>query len=1055
MSLSAPFIKRPVMTILMAVSIGLFGIFSYNSLPVSDLPNVSYPVIQVSASYPGANPELMAANVASPLEQQFLQIEGLNLVTSANTLGNSSIILQFDLDMDLTAAATGVQAAIQRATGSLPTDMPSPPTYKEVNPSNQPVYYMGLVSTTMTLGDLYNYAFTAVSQQLNMIDGVSQVNVYGAPKAFTINVDPNELYNRGLTFTDIANAIKEGTNQLGAGQMNSDSYSFTLIPDTQLETTEDYDNLIIAFKDGRPIYMRDVATAVETIQSQYLNMDYWAEGIPDGATGVVLGIMKANNGNTVQIAKDIEAMMPKLREQIPGSIIMTPIHNGAITIIESVNDVQMTLLIAFALVCMVIFLFLGRASDTLIPMVAMPMALLVTFVVMNLMDYSLDNLSLMALTLSIGFLVDDAVVFLENMVRRMEEHGESPAVAAMEGAREISFTILSMTLSLAAVFIPLVFMSGMMGLMFQEMGVTIVVAIVASGLVSLSLTPMMCARALKERKPDQKTRLEKLANKIEAWCLGWYGPSLDFFLKHRWVSAVAWAVCMAGVVWFGMLVPKTFIPTGDSGFIQGVFVAQTGTSPQQMDDYQQQIHNILKSNPYVENFVTVTGVPQFVQSNFGYTIVSLIDIDKRPGIDEVNRQLVEAMEKIPGVLPLIRPQPTLQISAGAFSTNQGNYAYSMYGLDTDSIYKSSQELVAAMWESGYFSSVSSDLFMDNPQLSVGLDRDMASALGVTATNFSTVLMDAYSQNYEYLINAPFLQYQVIVQAAPQFMEDAPDMEMLYFASQTNQSTTYLMDSQDYNIGTNLVPFNTISKWNYSVGPVAVNHLNNFSSVTIYYDTAPGVPIGTANNFLKQKADEIVPQEVIKQMEGQSELFEQTIRSMAIMAVVAVFVMYVILGVLYESYIHPITVLTALPVAIVGGLLTLLLLGQDLSLYAGIGMFMLMGIVKKNGIMMIDFTIMYQHEGLNPRDAVHKACLSRFRPIMMTTIAALLGAVPLAIGIGADAESRKPLGSCIVGGLIVSQLITLYVTPALFLYFEQFQTKVMDRIPFFARGERTK
>lgn len=1055
MSLSAPFIKRPVMTILLALSVGIFGVFSYLQLPVSDLPNVSYPVIQVTVNYPGANPNVMAANCASPLEQQFMQIDGLAMVTSSNTLGSSNIILQFTLDTNITAAATGVQAAIQRATGNLPQDLPSPPTYKEVNPSQKPIYYLGLASTSMTEGELYNYAFTSVAQRLNMVNGVSEVDVYGAAFAIAIQINPNKLYNLGLTFEDIVTAIQDGTNSLGAGELKGNTIRWTLDPNTQLDKAEQYNELIIAVKNGRPIYLKDIGEAIESISNEDFSMDFWTEGIPDDSVGIVLAIQKANGGNTVQIAKDIEAMLPEIREQIPAAIEIIPIYSQAVSIVASVDDVQVTLVIAFVLVCMVIFLFLGRARETIIPAIALPMSLLLTFVVMHLLGYSLDNLSLMALTLSIGFLVDDAVVFLENMVRRMEDYGESPTVAAMNGAKEISFTILSMTLSLAAVFMPLVFMAGLMGRMFRELGVTITVAIIVSGMVSLSLTPMMCARALTERKPGDKTRLEKMAAGLENWCLGWYGPSLSFFLKHRWVSAITWVLCMVGVVWFLKLVPKTFIPTGDSGFIQGVFVADTGASPKEMQEYQKEIHKIIKANPAVENFVSVSGVGSFVQSNFALVFIALKPENERKPIQEVNDELVAQMSQIPGIWPLIRPQPTLQISPGAISTNQGNYAYSLSGLDTDQIYKSSQQLVKAMQQSGLFATVSSDLFLNKPQLTMDLNRDLASAYGITATNYATLLKNAYSLNYNYLIKSPFLQYEVIVEAAPEFRTEGIDLETLYFSSQMNQSPLFVNDSMSSESGNNLVAFDTISDWEYGVGPLAVNHINNFSSVTLFYDTAPGVAIGDANQFVTEQANKLVPEQVIKQMQGQALIFEQTIKSMFVMAIVAIFVMYLILGILYESYIHPITVLSALPVAVVGGLFTLLLLGQDLSLYAMIGMFMLMGIVKKNGIMMIDFTIMLQDGGKSPREAVHEACLERFRPIMMTTIAALLGAVPIAIGLGADAESRKPLGSCIVGGLIVSQLITLYVTPALFLYFEAFQTKVMDRIPFFARGERTK
>lgn len=1048
-SISEPFVKRPVMTLLCMFSMALFGAWSYWKLPVSDMPDVDYPVIQVQVSYPGASPEVMAANVASPLERQFLQISGIESVSSENRQGNTSLILLFDLSKSLDAAATDVQSAINMAQGQLPRDLPSPPTYSKVNPNDQPVLYIGLASETMTGGDLYDIAFTQIAQRLQTIDGVAEVQVYGAQRSVRIEVDPQSLYNRGLTMGEIGQAVQAHSNMIGAGEIKGSSINYAIQPNVQLDTLTQYEEIIVKMVDGQPVYVRDVARVAEVPVLEDLKIDYWADGIPPDAAALVLAIRKSEGANTVQVADRVYEMYPVIRELVPSSVLIAPIYNAADTIRASVDDVQETLVIAFVLVCIVIFLFLGRARDTLIPVVALPMSLLLTFIAMHLLGYTLDNLSLMALTLSIGFLVDDAVVFLENMVRRMEDFGESPLEATLKGAREISFTILSMTLSLAAAFIPLLLMEGLLGRIFREFSVTIVVAVIMSGVVSLTLTPLMTARMLKSTNDSKKTRLEKLAYNVEHWLLGKYGPSLSFFLKHGWISGVLWFVCIAGNGYLFYSLPKTFIPIGDSGFITGVFITQTGTSGDQMHRYQRELRDMMEKNPYVEKFVSVTGVGQFLQENYGIMFILLVDEKDRPPIEDVNAMLSGEIAQIPGLIPAIRPQPTLEISAGGTSTQLGQYAYVISGLDADAVMRESMVLYGKMWASGLFASVNSDLYMDNPQLELNFNRDKGALYGVTPSAFATTLNDAYALNYSYLIKTPSLQYQVIVEAAPQWRSTPENLDLLYYRNTSGNAQV------DDGISPGMVPLSAVAEFSRGVGPLAINHFNNFTSVTLYFDMKGDTPIGDATAMIASQTQDFASKGLTGQFQGQAEQFEKAVVSMALMLLLAFFVMYVILGILYESYMHPITVLAALPVALVGGCVTLWAFGQPLSLYSMIGMFVLIGIVKKNGIMMIDFALQRQAEGMSPREAVHKASMERFRPIMMTTIAAVFGAVPIALGWGADAEARKPLGSVVVGGLLISQLITLYIIPVLYLFFNWMQDHVMDKFALFQRGERMK
>jgi HAE1 family hydrophobic/amphiphilic exporter-1 len=1022
---------------LLTLSAIIGGIFCYARLPVSDLPNIDYPVIQVSATYPGMDPEMMAANVASPLEKEFMKIQGLDMVTSRSLQGSTSLVLQFDLNKNIDGAAMDVQAAITRASAQLPVGMPAPPIFNKTDPNSKPIYYLALTSDTLTRGELYDYAIDEIAQSISILDGVSNVNVYGIPRAVTIEVNSKKLYNRGLTLDDITGAIQGGTVSLAAGRFKGENTSLTIKPSGQLKNASDYLNLVIANRDGTPVYLKDVASCMEKLELTTLSNRLWTKSSGRSyKSNVVVAVTRAAGANSVELSKRIDELIPKLEQHMPGSIKMMKMYDRSEVIIESINDVKMTLLIAFALVILVIFLFLGRIRETVIPLVAMPLSLLITFIAMRIFGFNLDNLSLMALTLSIGFLVDDAIVFLENMIRRMEDFGESPLTASLNGAKEISFSILSMTLSLAAVFIPLIFMSGQLGRVFREFSVTIIVAILASGLVSLTLTPMMCARLLKPIKKNERTKFEIASQKLEGKFLKFYGRSLDWFLEHKFLSMVIWGCCLAGTYFAFSALPKTFLPVGDSGVVTGIFVTQEGTSSDAMRTSQELIENALTKNPYVDQFMSVIGVPLFLTDNQGF-VLAFLTKGKRPNIQDVVRMSAGDLHMIPGVFTAVRPAPSLEIGSGTVGSMQGKYAYILSSMDTEILYKTAGELAKILSSNPGFARVSTDIYVNSPQASVEYLRSQAYGYGVSPYAMENTFKQAFSENFCYQIKDGTHQYKVIVSLASGDRQRVEDFNGLYFRGAMGE----------------LVPFPSVATYRETLGPLSINHTNNFPSATIFFDLKDDYPVGEATKFLEQAAKKMLPSNIMASLEGEAKTFQESVHSLVTLLFVAVFVMYVILGIMYESYIHPITVLSALPVAVVGGLLTLLLFRMELSLYGYIGLFMLIGIVKKNGILVIDFAIARQREGMDTVKAIRTACMERFRPIIMTTLAALMGQLPIAVGIGADGASRMSLGLSIIGGLVVSQVITLYITPVIYLYLEDFQEKVLDKIPFFARELR--
>src|SRR5438876_9220418 len=1016
------------MTVLLTLSVIVAGIATYNKLAVNDLPAVDYPVIQVTCSYPGANPTTMANNIATPLEKQFLQIPGLDIITSNSTQGNTQFTLQFVLSKSIVDAATDVQAAIHRATGTLPLDLPSPPTFTKTNPNDQAVYLLGLISDTLTDGDLYKYANTAVAQRIAILPGVSQVNIYGVQSAIRIKADPAGLASRGLTMDDLASAIKAGTVYSGAGQFDGPHRTFVLLPNGQIDQAEGYRNLIVARnQDGSPVYLRDVAEVRDSVQVERISRSFWMRGFNPPGSVVVLAVSRQAGANAVEVANSVKALFPQLRASLPGSIGLIPVFDRSQSIVDSVHDVQWTLMIAFVLVVMVIYVFLGRATDTLIPAVALPLSLLLTATAMYMLNFSINNLTLMALTLAIGFLVDDAIVFLENVVRRAE-HGESILKAAYNSAGEISFTILSMPLSLAAVFIPLVFLPGLLGRIFQEFSITIIVAILASGLVSLTLTPLMCARILGERRAGHKrARMEKWTGDFIKRVIAAYSRALDKFLDRAWLTIPILLGCIIGLGFFFTRLPFTLLPVGDSGSARGVFIAQEGASPEQMRVFQKLVNQKIEEEPGVAEFFTIAGSQQRSAASQGIIFCVFKPRAERDPIEQCLLRLQKSISTIPGITAVITPQPVLQINVGATNQTQGQYAYTISGIVPGDVYKAADQLMAKLREFKGFASFRSDYYHSTPNLTVTIDRERAATYGVSTSAIQSLLKNAYSQNYVYLIKQPDDQYQVILEVKDNERATPGDLNNLYVRSNSGSVVTQSgaaggAISTTTGTAADLVPLRAVTSTSQVVGPQAVNHFDQFTSVTINFNLLPGEAIGNATKFIEDSFAQIQAQypSVQSTFQGEALVFRQLFRALPLLLIGAIFVMYVILGILYESYVHPITVLfPAIVPAVVGGLFTLWIFGSTLSLYSVIGLFLLLGIVKKNGILVVDFALQRIDEGWDLRSAIHEASMERFRPIMMTTLAALMGAVPMALGFGQDAASRRPLGLVIVGGLIFS------------------------------------